>query len=75
MAHPVGPPLCRPLEAGIWEVRTSLPSRKEVRLICCHNGALDAIIVLHAFVKKRQKTDRADIDLALRRKKEFEQEH
>jgi Phage derived protein Gp49-like (DUF891) len=25
---PVGLPLCRPLSAGLWEVRTSLPSKR-----------------------------------------------
>ena len=26
---PVGLPLCRPLSAGLWEVRSSLPSKRE----------------------------------------------
>src|SRR5260370_585734 len=29
---PVGLPLCRPLSAGLWEVRSSLPSKREVRI-------------------------------------------
>ena len=30
---PIGMPVCRPLGEGLFEVRSSLPSKKEVRLI------------------------------------------
>src|SRR5205085_5746108 len=32
MAGPVGLPLCRPLSGGVWEVRASLPSKREARV-------------------------------------------
>jgi hypothetical protein len=32
---PVGMPLCRPLGDGLWEVRTSLPSRRIARMLFC----------------------------------------
>ena len=30
---PIGTPLCRPLKGGLWEVRSSLPSRREGRVL------------------------------------------
>src|SRR5580704_11009999 len=43
---PVGLPLCRPLSGGLWEVRASLPSKREARIFFgFHDGML---IALHA---------------------------
>lgn len=67
---PVGMPLCRAMRDGLWEVRTSLPSRKIARvLICFHDGVLFA---LHGFVKKTQKTPDEDLAIARKRMKEVE---
>lgn len=67
---PVGMPLCRPLGAGLWEVRTSLPSKTISRvLVCFHEETLYA---LHGFVKKTQKTPPDDLDLARKRMKEVQ---
>jgi phage-related protein len=67
---PVGMPLCRAMGGGLWEVRTSLPSKTIARvLICFHEGAL---VALHAFIKKTQKTPDEDLKIARRRKKEVE---
>jgi phage-related protein len=50
---PVGLPLCRSLSGGLWEVRSSLPSRREARVFFgFHDGIL---IALHAIVKKTRK--------------------
>jgi phage-related protein len=66
---PVGMPLCRNLGDGLWEVRSTLPSNRIARVIfCAHQGEL---VALHGFVKKTQKTPKDDLDLALKRKKEF----
>jgi phage-related protein len=67
---PVGMPLCRSLGGGLWEVRTSLPSRRIARLV----SFVDAgrIGVVHGFIKKTQKTPAADLDLAHRRMKEMQ---
>jgi phage-related protein len=65
---PIGMPLVRSLKGGLWEVRSTLPSRRIARLILCfHNGNL---VVLHGFVKKTRKTAEADLALARRRMKE-----
>lgn len=67
---PVGMPLCRNLGDGLWEVRSSLPSRRIARVIfCAHDGSL---VALHGFIKKSQKTPQADLELALQRKKELD---
>jgi phage-related protein len=65
---PVGLPLCRPLSGGLWEVRSSLPSRREARVLFgFHEGML---IALHAFIKKTQKTPTEALVLARERMKE-----
>lgn len=67
---PVGMPLCRPMGGGLWEVRTSLPSRTIARvLICFHDGLIYA---LHGFIKKTQKTPPDDLKLAQERMKEVQ---
>lgn len=67
---PVGMPLCRALGGGLWEVRTSLPSKTISRVfICFHEGVLYA---LHAIVKKTQATPKEDLALARKRIKEVE---
>ena len=68
---PVGMPLARPLGKRLWEVRTSLPSRRIARVLFCFDD--DVLVALHAFIKKTQKTPPDDLDLALQRMKELEQ--
>jgi phage-related protein len=66
---PVGLPVCRPLGSGLWEVRSTLPSNREGRvLFAFHEGALVAV---HAFIKKTRKTAPDDIALARQRLKEI----
>jgi phage-related protein len=67
---PVGLPLCRPLSAGLWEVRASLPSKREARVFFgFHDGMLVAV---HAMIKKAQKTPAEDLTLARQRFKELQ---
>lgn len=65
---PVGMPTCRSLGDGLWEVRSSLPSRREARVIFV--VIEERMVLLHAFIKKSQKTPKSDLDLALKRMKE-----
>lgn len=67
---PVGMPLCRSMGEGLWEVRSDLPSRTIARTLFCIKD--DRILVLHGFIKKTQKTPEADLALARKHKKEFE---
>lgn len=64
---PIGMPLVRSLKQGLWELRSTLPSRRIARLIMCFHD--QTLIVLHAFIKKTQKTPAEDLELALQRKK------
>ena len=66
--RPLGRPHCAPLGAGLWEVRSSLDSNRIARVIFCMGDS--HITLLHGFIKKTQKTPKADIDLALKRMKE-----
>ena len=66
---PLGMPLVRPLGKGLHELRTSLPSRREVRIMFAM--VAEEMYLLHAFIKKTAKTDRDDLKLALRRLKEL----
>ena len=65
---PIGMPLVRGFGNGLWEVRSTLPSRRIARLLLCfHEGV---IVVLHGFIKKTQKTPPDDLELAKKRKRE-----
>ena len=66
---PVGMPTCRSLGDGLWEVRSSLPSRREARVIFA--VVEEQMVLLHGFIKKSRKTPKADLDLALKRLKDM----
>jgi phage-related protein len=66
---PVGMPLCRPLGGGIWEVRSSLPSRRIARILFfVHEGRIG---IVNGFIKKTMKTPPDEIELARKRMKEM----
>jgi phage-related protein len=52
----------------LWEVRSDLDHNRIARVIFCMGDG--HMILLHAFIKKTQKTPQPDINLALRRKRE-----
>jgi phage-related protein len=67
---PVGMPICCPLSQGLWEVRSSLPSKREARVLFgFHEGML---IALHGFIKKTRQTSPEDLALARQRLKEVQ---
>jgi phage-related protein len=66
---PIGMPLCRPLGDGLWEVRSSLPSRRIARVLFFADDG--RIGVVHGFIKKTQKTLAGDLELARKRMKEM----
>lgn len=68
---PVGMPICRPLGDGLWEVRSSLPSRREARIF--FSVIEEQMVLLHGFIKKTQKTPKAELDLALKRLKDIKE--
>lgn len=67
---PVGMPLCRSLGTGLWEVRSTLPSRRIARVLFCVAGG--ELALLHGFIKKTQKTPPGDLQIAMKRMKEVQ---
>jgi phage-related protein len=65
---PVGMPVSRSLGKGLWEIRSGISNGRITRVIFC--VADDKMVLLHGFIKKTQKTPKADLDLALKRMKE-----
>jgi phage-related protein len=65
----VGLPHVRPLGEKLWEMRLS--GKEGIGRAIYSAAAGRRLIVLHAFVKKTQKTPRSAIDLALKRLKEI----
>ncbi len=66
---PLGMPTCRSLGRDVWEVRSNLTGGRISRVLFAVQG--NRMYLLHAFIKKTQKTPAAEIDLALRRLKEI----
>lgn len=62
---PLGMPLVKHLGDGIWELRSSLPSRREARVLFAVDT--ERIAILHGFIKKSQKTPPDDLALAMKR--------
>ncbi len=70
---PIGMPTCRSLTGrkDLWEIRSKITDGKIARVFFFTHGG--KMILLHGIVKKTQKTPESDLDLAMKRKKEFEQ--
>ena len=58
---PLGMPLARKLDKGLWEVRVRLPDGIARILFTTVERRM---ILLHGFIKKSQKTPREDLELA-----------
>lgn len=63
---PLGMPLVRKLETGLWEVRCQLNNGNIARVFFTVSGG--TMVLLHGFIKKSQKTPQKDLDLARTRK-------
>ena len=69
---PLGLPLVDSLGHGLWEIRSMLPTRiARVIFFVCD----EEIVLLHGFIKKTPATPDQDMDLARRRKHDYEQTH
>jgi phage-related protein len=56
---PIGMPICKPLTDGIYEVRTRLPER--IARVLFYVDKKNRMVLLHAFIKKTQKTPDEDL--------------
>ncbi len=68
---PLGMPLIRKLEAGLWEVRSRLQDRI-ARVIVTVEG--DTMVLLHGLIKKSEKLPLQDLQLARQRLQSLRQE-
>ncbi|MBX3051827.1 MAG: type II toxin-antitoxin system RelE/ParE family toxin [Caldilineaceae bacterium] len=64
---PIGMPLIRKLEAGLWEIRSSIPDGT-ARILFTVVG--QSMVLLHGFVKKSQRTPAPDLRTARQRLRE-----
>ncbi|MBK5930538.1 type II toxin-antitoxin system RelE/ParE family toxin [Halochromatium salexigens] len=66
---PIGMPVCRPISShkGLWEVRSNLTSGKIARVLFCLSGG--RLVLLHAYIKKTQKSPEKDLSVAVKRMK------
>ena len=69
---PIGMPVCKSIGRGLYEVRSNLKGGKIVRVLFCIQK--NSMILLHAFIKKSQKTPSKELDLAYKRLKELEKD-
>ncbi len=67
---PLGMPLVDSLGHGIWEVRTRLTNKRIARVLFLLDG--NTMVLLNGFIKKTQKTPAIELDLAKKRKREYE---
>jgi phage-related protein len=58
---PIGMPVVRKLEPGLWEVRSRLKNRIARVIFTVEDGIM---VLLHGFIKKSQKTTSSDLNLA-----------
>jgi phage-related protein len=68
---PIGMSVCRPLEGGLYEVRSNLPRNRTVRVLF-YIDKVSRMVLLRAFIKKTQKTPEPDLRLARANKKSHE---
>ncbi|MDR1302320.1 MAG: type II toxin-antitoxin system RelE/ParE family toxin [Treponema sp.] len=65
---PVGLPLVRKVDIGLWEVRSTIPDGICRILFTVTNTKM---VLLHGFVKKTQKIPPKELEIAINRLKEF----
>ncbi len=61
---PLGMPIVRKLEPGLWEIRSRLPDGISRVIFTVSEGI---IVLLHGFIKKSNKTPLSDLRLARQR--------
>ena len=61
---PLGMPLVRKMDKGLWEVRIKLGNRIARVLFTSHQGIM---VLLHGFIKKSQKTPANELKIAKQR--------
>ena len=62
---PIGMPLIRKIEPGLWEVRSAIEKGSARVIFTVEN---DVMVLLHGFVKKSAKTPSADLQVERERR-------
>ena len=65
---PLGMPVVRKMEPGLWEVRSRLKNRIARVLFTVNNNKM---VLLHGFIKKSDKTPQGDLSIAHQRLAQF----
>ena len=68
---PLGMPLIRKLERGLWEVRSNISTGIARVLFTVHDNLM---VLLHGFVKKSKKTPQTELNAARRRLNNLEKD-
>ena len=66
--RPLGMPLVRKMEKDLWEVRNHLENRISRVLFTVVGGQM---VLLHAFIKKSERTPQPDLEIAKARKNQL----
>jgi phage-related protein len=69
LGWPIGMPLVRKLDTGLWEVRSDLSNNRISRVLFTVSGHM--MILLHGFIKKSPKTPLNDLKTAKQRMVHF----
>lgn len=69
---PIGMPLCRSIVGykDLWEVRSQLTGGRIARVVFFVKNS--KMVLLHGFIKKTQRIPQSDLDLADKRRREYE---
>jgi len=67
---PMGMPLVKQIDKGLYEIRSSLPDKIARVIFTIRDG--EVILLLHGFIKKSQKIEKKDLELAKKRLKDIE---
>ncbi len=67
---PLGMPLVDNLGHGLWEVRSKLSGGRIARVVFFMDG--NTMILVNGFIKKTKRTPKPELDLARKRKKQYE---
>lgn len=68
LGWPLGMPLVRKMDPDLWEARSNIPPATARVLFSVAEGAM---VLLHGFVKKSQRTPAKELDTARRRLREL----
>ena len=68
---PLGMPVCRALQDGVFEVRTNLRQNRVARVLF-YVDRLNRMVLLHGFIKKTRRTPPGDLTLARANKSKHE---